>query len=67
MSPATALDLYLGEPSAPGVSRRRVIPGAPADLCLLAAPLTVVLAQPASEAVAATVIGGRVVYSRRPR
>ncbi|MBL8555371.1 MAG: amidohydrolase family protein [Phenylobacterium sp.] len=58
---ATALDLYLDDPAAPGRARRRVAAGEPADLCLLDAPLREVLATPSSERVAATLIAGRPV------
>lgn len=56
-----ALDLFLSDPQVPGGSPRRVAPGAPADLCLLATPLAVALADPASVRVAATILGGEVV------
>jgi predicted amidohydrolase YtcJ len=53
-----ALDLFLGNPLDPGGRPRRVAVGAPADLCLLRAPLDQVLSHPGAELVAATVIGG---------
>ncbi|HEX5947721.1 MAG TPA: amidohydrolase family protein, partial [Acidimicrobiales bacterium] len=56
-----ALDLFLSEPHAPGGPPRRVVPGAPADLCVLATPLGVALSDPASAEVAGTIVGGRVV------
>ena len=59
-----ALELFLTRPDDPGGRRRVVRPGEAANLCLLDAPLDVALAQPASDHVAATVIGGRVVYRR---
>jgi predicted amidohydrolase YtcJ len=59
-----ALDLVLTSPGDPGGRPRMVRPGEEADLCLLDAPLDVVLARPSSEHVAATLIGGRVVYRR---
>lgn len=59
-----ALGLFLGWPDAPAVERR-VAAGAPADLCLLAAPLDRVLATLASDSVAVTLVGGRVVADQR--
>jgi predicted amidohydrolase YtcJ len=59
----TALNLYLGDFDAPGGPRRRVAVGAPADLCLLRAPLADALAAPGREAVRATVIDGVVVHA----
>ena len=56
-----ALDLFRSDPRSPGGAPRRVAPGAPADLCLLATPLEVALADPASAEVAATIRGGTVV------
>ena len=56
-----ALDLFLSDPHAPGGPPRRVEPGVPADLCLLATPLGVALGDPASTGVAATIRDGRVV------
>ncbi|WP_293677172.1 amidohydrolase family protein [uncultured Phenylobacterium sp.] len=61
VSPEAALALYLDDPAAPGRRPRRVEAGAPADLCLLKAPLRDVLAAPSAEFVAATIIGGAVV------
>jgi predicted amidohydrolase YtcJ len=61
LDPAAALALYLDDPASPGRALRRVQPGAPADLCLLDAPLRDVLAAPSSERVRATFIGGRPV------
>ena len=59
LAPRRALDLFLGPAGAPGGPPRRVAAGAPADLCLLAAPLADALQAPASELVAATVRAGR--------
>jgi hypothetical protein len=59
---ATALSLYLGDPTDPGGPPRRVTTGAPADLCLLDAPLRDVLAAPSAGRVRATLVGGRVVH-----
>ncbi len=61
VSPAAALALYLGAtPSGPA---RRVVVGAPADLCLLDAPLRDVLAQPSADRVRATVVAGVPVFA----
>ncbi len=60
---ARALDLFLGAPHAPGGPPRRVVPGAPADLCLLDGPLDDVLREADASRVRATVVGGRVVFS----
>jgi predicted amidohydrolase YtcJ len=57
-----ALDLWLADPAHPGGPPRRLAAGAPADLCLLRAPLAEVLADPAANAVAATIIGGAVAF-----
>lgn len=59
VSAAAALALYLGDPAAPGCAMRRVKVGAPADLCLLGAPLREVLAAPGAEHVSATFVAGR--------
>ena len=59
--PRRALDLFLTPPDAPGGAPRRVVPGEPADLCLLVAPTADVLAAPSSDAVALTVRDG-VIY-----
>lgn len=63
VSPQTALRLFLGDFADPGGRPRRVVPGAATDLCLLKAPLGEALAALSSDMVAATIIGGRVVYS----
>jgi predicted amidohydrolase YtcJ len=59
--PAVALGWYLADPSDPGGPPRRISVGAPADLCLLDAPLADVLAEPSGERVRATWVGGRLV------
>jgi predicted amidohydrolase YtcJ len=64
VEPSAALGLYLDDPAAPGRRRRRIAPGAAADLCLLDAPLGEALRAPSAERVAATVIAGCVVYLR---
>jgi len=58
VTPRRALDLFLGAPEAPG--RPRVLEvGAPADLCLLRAPLAVALVELDASLVAATFVGGQ--------
>jgi predicted amidohydrolase YtcJ len=64
VSPERALALFLTPPDAPGGRPRRVAVGAPADLCLLDAPLSRVLEAPSSDHVALTIHGG--VPFRRP-
>ena len=66
ISPARALQLFLGSFADPGGPPRRVETGAPADLCLLDRPLRDALREPHADHVAATIIGGRVVHARRP-
>jgi hypothetical protein len=63
MEPAAALDLFLGPPEHPGGPRRRVTPGATADLCLLDLPLRRVLLEPHRGHVAATFFRGRRTYT----
>jgi predicted amidohydrolase YtcJ len=62
VSPTQALSLYLDHPAAPGRVPRRIAVGAPADLCLLRAPLRDVLAHPGAEMVRATLIGASLVH-----
>lgn len=62
LDPAAALDLFLGDPLAPGGPPRRVRRGAPADLVLLDAPLALVLASPDRSHVRSTWVGGRLVH-----
>lgn len=62
LAPRAALDLYLGDPAAPGRDPRTIARSAPADLCLLDAPLEKVLGAPASGRVRATLIAGARVY-----
>lgn len=62
VTPRRALNMYLGGADDPGGQPRMVAPGAVADLCVLRAPLASALAHPTANQVAATVIGGRVVY-----
>jgi predicted amidohydrolase YtcJ len=69
ISPATALGLFHGTAERPS-QPRRVAPGQPGDLCVLAAPPAEVLDALDADLVAATVVGGEAVYvrqlSRRP-
>lgn len=61
VDPATALTMYLTDPSDPGGPPRRVAVCAPADLCLLKVPLRQALAELSAELVRTTLIGGRIV------
>jgi predicted amidohydrolase YtcJ len=54
-----ALDLFLTRSEDPGGPPRRVQPGAPADLCLLAVPLVEALRTPTSQHVVQTFRAGR--------
>ncbi len=58
VAPERALALFLTSPEAPGGMLRRVTVGAPADLCLLDAPLSRVLEEPSSSHVALTLHEG---------
>lgn len=61
ITPATALALFSGDrPAVPQL----MTPGARGDLCILDAPPADVLADLDAGAVAATVIGGEIVYTR---
>lgn len=62
LEPEAALDLYLGTTADPGGAPRRVGPGAPADLCLLHAPLRDVLGAPDARHVRLTLVGGEIVH-----
>lgn len=62
LSPARALALYLGDPADPGGPPRRVVPGAPADLCLLAQPTRAVLADLDPGPAVLTLVAGAVVH-----
>jgi predicted amidohydrolase YtcJ len=64
IAPLAALGLFRGKASDPGGTPSRVEPGVPADLCLLDAPRAEVVQRPDAERVAATIIGGRIVYRR---
>jgi predicted amidohydrolase YtcJ len=63
VSPRTALEMFLGAPEDPAATRT-LLPGQPADLCVLAAPPDVVLTELDAGLVRATFIGGRQVYTR---
>jgi hypothetical protein len=63
VSPAQALSLFLGEPAWPG-RQRLVAPGQPADVVLLRAGPQEALDSLASDLVAATFVGGEVIYAR---
>jgi predicted amidohydrolase YtcJ len=60
ISALTALRMFQGRPDRPAVARR-VAPGQPADLCVLAAAPDRVLAELDAGLVAATIIGGVIV------
>ncbi len=61
VSARTALTMFLGRPDRPGQARS-VAPGQPGDLCVLTEPPETVLAELDAGMVAATVIGGELVY-----
>jgi predicted amidohydrolase YtcJ len=58
----TALAGYLSALDEPGGPPRAVAPGVPADLCLLHAPLDVVISEPSARWVRATFWSGRLVH-----
>ncbi|MGA5462223.1 amidohydrolase family protein [Mycobacterium sp. NPDC050041] len=62
ISAATALSMFHGSAEQPSVPRR-VAPGQPGDLCVLAASPREVLDALDADLVAATVVGGEVVYT----
>ncbi len=62
IGPRAALDLFLGSFEDPGGRARRVAVGAAADLCLLRGPLDAALAEPDASWVAATLVGGEVIW-----
>lgn len=66
VDPATALALLLGAPDDPGRATRRVAVGAPADLCLLRAPLAEALAAPSADLVRRTLVAGATVHDAGP-
>jgi predicted amidohydrolase YtcJ len=61
VSALTALTMFLGRPDRPGVLRT-VEPGQPGDLCVLSEPPATVLDALDAGMVAATIIGGELVY-----
>ncbi|MER7684441.1 amidohydrolase family protein [Streptomyces sp. NPDC097610] len=61
---AQALTSYLSPPHSPGSPRTRLRRGSPADLVLLAAPLTDVLSHPSADLVQLTLIEGRIHHVR---
>ncbi len=61
--PRTALTLFLGSAVHPA-RPRRIAPGQPGDLCVLSAPPGTVLAELDAGLVAATIVGGDVVFRR---
>jgi predicted amidohydrolase YtcJ len=64
LSPEQALRLFLAPLEAPGGGRRRVAPGAPADLCLLDRPWREARRALARDLVAATWCDGARVFAR---
>jgi predicted amidohydrolase YtcJ len=62
ITPERALALFSAPLEAPGGAPRRIEPGVPADLCLLRLPWREAREQLSRELVAASVIGGRVVW-----
>ncbi|WP_045877945.1 amidohydrolase family protein [Pseudofrankia sp. DC12] len=65
LTAARALDLYLGDPADPGGAPRRIVAGAPADLCLLAEPRHAVLAGLDPGPAVLTMVAGAVVHHGR--
>jgi predicted amidohydrolase YtcJ len=63
---AQALAMFLSSPDRPGGPIRRVAVGAPADLCVMAAPRRQVVEELDAELVLATVVGGRVPSVKEP-
>lgn len=61
VSPATALRMFMGRAERPGAPRT-VAPGQPGDLCVLDAAARQVLGELDANMVAATVVGGEIVY-----
>jgi predicted amidohydrolase YtcJ len=58
-----ALEMFLGEPGRPSVTRT-VAPGQPANLCVIAAPPDELLRELDADLVAATIVEGNVVFER---
>lgn len=65
VSPRVALAGFLSAPDDPGGPPRRLRPGCPADLCLLAEPLDVALTHPSAELVRVVVQAGEIAFRRR--
>ncbi len=65
LAPEQALALFLGKPDHPGGAGRRLLPGGPADLCLIDRPWDTARRDLAGVRVSATIIGGRVVHLSR--
>ncbi len=65
LSPERALALFTTPADAPGGAPRRIAPGAPADLCLLDRPWARARDALTSDAVAATLAAGRLLWQRR--
>lgn len=63
VSPRTALTLFFGEPARPACPRA-IVENQPGDLCVLAVPPADALAELNAGMVAATIVGGQVVYQR---
>lgn len=61
LTPEAALALYTGPATDPGGPRRRIAPGEPADLCLLAVPWVEARARLTADYVAATLVDGAIV------
>jgi predicted amidohydrolase YtcJ len=61
VSARTALTMFLGHPDQP-TRARSVAPGEPADLCLLSVPPETALAELDAGLVAATIVGGRLIF-----
>ena len=59
ISPAAAIELFLGRPDRPGGPPRRVAVGEPADLCLLTVPLAEAHRRLRAEDVGWVCVGGR--------
>lgn len=58
---SVVLNGFLSPAAEPGGPPRRIVPGAPADLCLLGTPLAAALAEPSAELVRVVLRAGRVV------
>lgn len=67
ITPARALALYFDDPAGPGRTPRRIAAGAPADLCLLDAPLREVLDAPDAARVRGAFVAGRITHLRGER